>query len=42
VIDPGLEDKVVLATGRNNPFGIGAAIARAYVFHGAHRMAFGQ
>jgi 3-oxoacyl-[acyl-carrier protein] reductase len=31
VIDPGLEGKVVLITGANNPFGIGAAIARAFV-----------
>jgi len=30
VIDPGLKDKVVLVTGGNNPFGIGAAIARAF------------
>jgi 3-oxoacyl-[acyl-carrier protein] reductase len=30
MIDPGLKDKVVLVTGGNNPFGIGAAIARAF------------
>src|SRR5215203_6199141 len=30
MIDPGLRDKVVLVTGTNNPFGIGAAIARAF------------
>ena len=35
MIDPGLKDKVVLVTGGNNPFGIGAAIARAFVSHGA-------
>jgi 3-oxoacyl-[acyl-carrier protein] reductase len=36
MIDPGLKDKVVLVTGGNNPFGIGAAIARAFASHGAH------
>jgi 3-oxoacyl-[acyl-carrier protein] reductase len=35
VIDPGLKDKVALITGGNNPFGIGAAIARALASHGA-------
>lgn len=35
VIDPGLKDKVILITGGNNPFGIGAAIARAFAAHGA-------
>ena len=30
MIDPGLQDKVVLVTGANNPFGIGAAIAAAF------------
>jgi 3-oxoacyl-[acyl-carrier protein] reductase len=35
VIDPGFKDKVALITGGNNPFGIGAAIARAFVSHGA-------
>ena len=34
VIDTGLKDKVALITGGNNPFGIGAAIARALAFHG--------
>lgn len=29
MIDPNLKDKVALITGGNNPFGIGAAIARA-------------
>ncbi len=35
MIDPGLKDKVVLLSGGNNPFGIGAAIARAFASHGA-------
>jgi 3-oxoacyl-[acyl-carrier protein] reductase len=35
MIDPGLSQKVVLVTGGNNPFGIGAAIARAFASHGA-------
>jgi 3-oxoacyl-[acyl-carrier protein] reductase len=35
MIDPGLKDKVVLITGGNNPYGIGAAIARAFADHGA-------
>lgn len=35
MIDPGLKDKVALITGGNNPFGIGAAIARAFTRHGA-------
>jgi len=35
VFDPGLKDKVALITGGNNPFGIGAAIARAFASHGA-------
>jgi 3-oxoacyl-[acyl-carrier protein] reductase len=30
MIDPGLDDKVVLVTGANNLFGIGAAIAEAF------------
>jgi 3-oxoacyl-[acyl-carrier protein] reductase len=30
MIEPGLQDKVVLVTGANNPFGIGAAIAEAF------------
>jgi NAD(P)-dependent dehydrogenase (short-subunit alcohol dehydrogenase family) len=29
MIDPGLKGKVAIVTGGNNPFGIGAAIARA-------------
>jgi 3-oxoacyl-[acyl-carrier protein] reductase len=36
MIDPGLKDKVVLVTGGNNPFGIGAAIARAFASQGAN------
>jgi len=35
VIDPNLKGKVALITGGNNPFGIGAAIARALASHGA-------
>jgi len=35
MIDPGLQNKVALITGGNNPFGIGAAIARAFASHGA-------
>jgi 3-oxoacyl-[acyl-carrier protein] reductase len=35
MIDPGLNEKVVLVTGGNNPHGIGAAIARAFASHGA-------
>ncbi|UCC96673.1 MAG: SDR family oxidoreductase [Phycisphaerales bacterium] len=34
MIDHGLKDKVALITGGNNPFGIGAAIARAFASHG--------
>ncbi len=30
MIDPGLKDKVVLITGANNPYGIGAATAKAF------------
>ena len=35
MIDPGLQNKVVLVTGANNPFGIGAAIAEAFAVQGA-------
>ena len=35
MIDRGLKDKVALVTGGNNPFGIGAAIARALASRGA-------
>jgi 3-oxoacyl-[acyl-carrier protein] reductase len=35
MIDPGLTGKVVLITGTNNPFGIGAAIADAFAAQGA-------
>lgn len=35
MIDPGLQDKVVLITGANNPSGIGAGCARAFAGHGA-------
>lgn len=35
MVDPGLEGKVVLITGANNPYGIGAATARAFTGQGA-------
>ena len=35
MINPELHEKVVLITGDNNPFGIGAALARAFASHGA-------
>jgi len=35
MIDPGLINKVVLVTGANNPYGIGAATARAFAAQGA-------
>jgi 3-oxoacyl-[acyl-carrier protein] reductase len=35
MIDPGLKDKVVLLTGTNNPYGIGAALARAFAAQGS-------
>jgi NAD(P)-dependent dehydrogenase (short-subunit alcohol dehydrogenase family) len=35
MIDPGLNEKVVLVTGANNPYGIGAAIAKAFASQGS-------
>ena len=35
MIETGLKDKVALVTGGNNPFGIGAAIARTLASYGA-------
>lgn len=35
MIDPGLKEKVVLITGANNPYGIGAGIARAFAAQGS-------
>ena len=35
MIDPGLRGKVVLVTGANNPYGIGAATAKAFAAQGA-------
>jgi len=35
MIDPGLHGKVVLITGANNPYGIGAATAKAFAAQGA-------
>jgi 3-oxoacyl-[acyl-carrier protein] reductase len=35
MIDTGLKEKVVLVTGANNPYGIGAEIARAFAREGA-------
>lgn len=35
MIDPGLQDRVALITGANNPHGIGAGIARALAAQGA-------
>jgi 3-oxoacyl-[acyl-carrier protein] reductase len=35
MINPGLEGKIVLITGANNPFGIGAATVRAFSVQGA-------
>ena len=36
MIDPGLKGKVVLITGANNPYGIGAGIARAFAAQGVN------
>jgi len=36
MIDPHLKGKVVLVTGANNPYGIGAAVARQFAAHGAY------
>jgi len=35
LLDPGLTGKVVLVTGTNNPYGIGAGVARAFAAQGA-------
>lgn len=35
MLDPGLNEKVVLVTGANNPHGIGAAVAQAFAAQGA-------
>src|SRR5262245_35546889 len=35
MIDTGLENKVVLVTGANNPYGIGAGAAKAFAAQGA-------
>lgn len=35
MIDTGLRNKIVLITGVNNPFGVGAAIAKAFAMEGA-------
>jgi len=35
MIDTGLKDKVALITGINNPYGIGAATAKAFAAEGA-------
>ena len=35
MIDPRLQDRIVLVTGANNPRGIGAAVARAFAAQGA-------
>jgi len=35
MIDTGLKDKVVIVTGANNPYGIGAATAKAFAAEGA-------
>ena len=35
MIDTNLKDKIVVVTGANNPYGIGAAIAKAFAAEGA-------
>jgi NAD(P)-dependent dehydrogenase (short-subunit alcohol dehydrogenase family) len=35
VLDPKVEERVVLVTGTNNPYGIGAAIAQGFATQGA-------
>mgnify|MGYP001563770212 FL=1 len=35
MVNPGLQNKVVLITGGNNPRGIGAATAKAFAAQGA-------
>lgn len=37
MLDPGLKDRVVLITGGNNPYGIGAATAKAFAAQGKSR-----
>lgn len=38
VIDPGLQGKVLLVTGDNSPYGIGAAAATAFAAAGARAL----
>jgi len=35
LVDPGLKEKVVLVTGTNNPYGVGAGVAQAFAAQGA-------
>ena len=42
MIDPGLSGKVVLVTGANNPYGIGAAVAKALAEQGAKVLVHGK
>lgn len=35
MIDPKLNDKVIVVTGANNPYGIGAAVAKSFAWQGA-------